>query len=316
MDHSEIRRTLARQSGVISRRQVLRSGGTDNDIQRLLRRCEWCRVLEGVYVHHTGPLTALQRAWAAVLYAAPSALAGTDALWAHGVRGFDPRADEPVHVVVPEHRRVTRQPGVRIARLTSFDTVVQGHLSPPRMRLEPAVLQVASASRTEDGAVAVLADACQTRHTTAERLLESLRDTPRIHHRGLLEQILGDVASGAFSALERRFLVRVERAHGLPTATRQRRVNLGQRAYVRDVTHVGLGTVVELDGRLAHDRAADRWADLERDIAGAGAGDLTVRVGWLQVLEAHRLARGLGALLSARGWAGRPHRCAHNCPLP
>jgi hypothetical protein len=132
----------------------------------------------------------------------------------------------------------------------------------------------------------------------------------------LLERILNDVASGTFSALERRFLVRVERAHGLPTATRQRRVALGHRPYVRDVTYVGLSTVVELDGRLGHDRAVDRWADLERDLASAGAGDLTVRVGWLQVLEAHRLAHGLGALLAARGWTGRARRCGPDCSVP
>ena len=48
--------------------------------------------------------------------------------------------------------------------------------------------------------------------------------------------------------------------------------------------------------------AVDRWADLERDIAGARSGDLTIRVGWLQVLEAHRLADGLSAVLMARGW--------------
>jgi hypothetical protein len=315
VDRDEVGHTLARQDGVISRRQVVRAGGTDNDIERLVRRRQWCRVFEGVYVDHTGPLTARQRAWAAVLYAAPAALAGTDALWAHGVRGFDPPEGGAVSLVVPGHRRVSAQPGVRVARLTAFDAQAQQHLSPPRIRLEPAALQVAAASRTDDGAVAALADVCQTRRTTPDRLLRTLQATPRIRRRALLEEILADVASGAFSALERRFLVRVERAHGLPTGARQRRVTLGARPYVRDVTYLGLATVVELDGRLGHERAADRWEDLERDIAGAGAGELTVRVGWLQVLEAHRLAHGLGVLLTARGWLGQPHRCGPDCSL-
>ena len=183
------------------------------------------------------------------------------------------------------------------------------------MRLEPAALQVASAEPTEDGAVAVLSDVCQTRRTKPDRLLESLRGTARIRHRALLEAILADVSSGAFSALERRFLVRVERAHRLPTGTRQRRVKIGRRPYFRDVTYLGLDTNVELDGRLGHDRAADRWADLERDLVSAQTGELTLRVGWLQVLEAHRLAAALGAILAARGWLGRPRPCGPDCTI-
>ena len=315
MDRRLIADFLRRQCGVISRRQVLQAGGSDNDIQRLVRRREWCGVFEGVYVDHTGPLGADQRAWAAVLYAAPSALAGKDALRAHGVRGFDAVAGEPVELVVAGHRRVTAQPGIRVRRLAAFDSDVQHHLSPPRLRLEPATLQVAAAAPAEDDAVAVLTDVCQSHRTMPDRLLESLRGASRVRHRAVLETILDDVASGAFSALERRFLVRVERAHGLPTGTRQRRVTVGRRPYYRDVTYIGLHTLVELDGRMGHDRARDRWADLERDILSAQAGDLTVRVGWLQVLEAHRLAAALGALLRLRGWRGHPRPCGPVCLL-
>ena len=65
----EVRHLLALQCGVIARRHVLEAGGTDNDIQRLIRRRQWARVHEGVYVDHTGPLSPIQRDWAAVLYA-------------------------------------------------------------------------------------------------------------------------------------------------------------------------------------------------------------------------------------------------------
>jgi hypothetical protein len=315
VDHREIERLLRQQCGVVSRRQVLAAGGTDNDLQRMVRRRELTRVFEGVYVDHTGALGADQCAWAAVLYAAPSALAGRDALRAHGVRGMEPIPSEPIRLVVPAHRKVACPPGVRVTRMTDFDRQVQHHLSPPRLRLEPAALQVASAARTEDVAVAVLSDVCQTRRTRPDRLLDCLRGTGRIRHRDVLETILEDVASGTFSALERRFLTKVERAHALPTGTRQRRVSIGRRPYYRDVTYVGLDTNVELDGRIGHDTALDRWADLERDITSARDGDLTVRVGWLQVLEAHRLADALGLLLIARGWTGRPRQCGPHCTL-
>ncbi|HET7072447.1 MAG TPA: hypothetical protein VFI40_16595, partial [Nocardioides sp.] len=39
-------------------------------------------------------------------------------------------------------------------------------------------------------------------------------------------------------------------AHGLPCGDRQRRVTAGRAVHYRDVDHLGLGTTVELDGRL------------------------------------------------------------------
>ena len=62
----------------------------------------------------------------------------------------------------------------------------------------------------------VLADACQQRRTTAARLAATLTSMSRLRHRALLLEILGEVASGAYSVLERRYLRDVERAHGLP----------------------------------------------------------------------------------------------------
>lgn len=315
MDRLGIKRLLDRQCRVVSRRQLLQLGATDNDIQRMMRRRELARVFEGVYVDHTGPLHSGQRAWAAVLYAAPASLAGRDALHAHGVRGFEPTAGTPVHLVVPTNRRVLRQPSIRVQRLSAFDTQVQHHLSPPRLRIEMATLQVASEAPTEDGAVAVVSDVCQTGRSTAGRLRDRLRDTPRLAHRALLLAVLDDVASGAFSALERRFLSKVERAHGLPSGMRQLRVQVGGKVYYRDVTYPQLRTHVELDGRLGHERAVDRWADLERDLASAASGELTLRLGWLQVLDACRLAGWLARIFKARGWEGSPRRCSPDCSL-
>ncbi len=307
---------LAVQHGVISRRQVLAAGGTDNDLQRLVRRREWRRLHEGVFVDHTGPVSWDQRAWAAVLVHGPAALTGASALRAHGVRGHDGPDLASISLVVAEGRRVAPAAGVCVRRSSSFDRDVQAHLSPPRVRLECAVLQVAAEARTEDRAVAVLADACQSGRTTPDRLLAALEQTPRIRHRALLVRVLTDVATGACSALERRYLVRVERAHGLPTGARQRRVLLGSRPGYRDVEYVGLRTVAELDGRLGHSAARDRWADLERDLASAVRGDLTLRIGWLQVLEAHRLADSVGSILVARGWEGQPRPCGPDCVVP
>jgi hypothetical protein len=138
MDQPAVDRLLARQAGVISRRQVIACGGRDHDIARLLRRRLWARVHDGVYVNHTGQLTWDQRAWAAVLYYAPAALDGDSALRAYGLRraGSPRRDDEPLRVVIADHRCVTRVSGVKVARIAGFADSASLHLSPPRTTLE------------------------------------------------------------------------------------------------------------------------------------------------------------------------------------
>ena len=273
---------------------------------------QWARVHPGVYVDHTGPLAWHQRAWAAVLYAAPAALAGRSALRAHGVRGHD--ADD-IHVVVSQRRKVRPRPGVRIERLTHFDRAVQANLSPPRVRVEHAIVRVASESPTDDAAVGVLADGCQSRRTTAARLADELRISPRLPRRSLLLAIVDDVATGAFSVLERRYLLHVERAHGLPRARRQHQDPVRSAAAQRDVEYVEQALLLELDGRLGHEWALGRWDDLDRDLDAAASGRLTLRAGWGQVLQPCRLARMLSLVLTARGWSGTAHACGRHCPL-
>nr|MDT0525960.1 type IV toxin-antitoxin system AbiEi family antitoxin domain-containing protein [Streptomyces sp. DSM 41633] len=101
---------LRQQDGVISRRQALDAGLAEHEIRRLLRRNEWARVHVGVYVEHTGPPSWMQRAWAAVLYAAPAALCLESALTGEGA---------VIHVAVSRDRGVLAEPpGVRIHHLT------------------------------------------------------------------------------------------------------------------------------------------------------------------------------------------------------
>jgi hypothetical protein len=316
VDLGELQVVLRRQSGVVARRQLLTLGGTDNDLRRLVRRRELRRVLAGVFVDHNGPLLWDQRAWAAVLACAPAALAGQSARRAHSLPGYGSRDHDPIDLVVPGERRVTAPSGVRVARSSTFEIDVQPHLSPPRQRLEVAVIRVATNASTPDAAVALLADAVQAGRTTVSRLRTVLGSRPPRASTALLAEVLDDVASGAYSALERRYLRDVERAHGLPHAHRQRRVRVGRAVHYRDVEYLGLRTLVELDGRLGHEWNADRWADLERDLQNAAAGDLTLRAGWRQVLDPCRLAGLVGRVLLARGWRDAIRACRPGCGAP
>jgi hypothetical protein len=306
---------LDTQDGVISRQQVRASGGCDNDIERLVRRREWARIYPGVFVNHTGPLTWNQRCWAALLAHWPASLNGESALIAHRLRAKPSEPIPDVEIAIAGNRCVDPVAGVQVMRLTDFEAANLAALSPPRVRLEHAVLTVAARERDEDGAVAVLAQAVQKRHTTAERLKDALEKRRRLPHRRLLLTILEDVGSGAYSAIERRYLRHVERAHGLPTGSRQRRVKPGRTVAYRDVEYLDLRVVVELDGRLGHEEVPDRWQDLDRDIDGLVSGDVTMRAGWAQVLHACRLAAAVSAVLVARGWETSAGSCGPDCPI-
>ena len=131
-------------------------------------------------------------------------------------------------------------------------------------------------------------------------------------------EVLADASAGALSPLERRYLRDVERRHRLPAGERQARRDLaasGRSAY-DDVRYAAYGVVVELDGLATHGRSVDRWADLERDLEVAGAGEVSLRVGWRQVLDPCRLARLVSAVLAARGWTGELTCVSGACSAP
>jgi hypothetical protein len=181
------------------------------------------------------------------------------------------------------------------------------------MRLDEALLDVASACADEATAVAVLADACQQRVTTAARLHDALSARGRLPRRGLLLPILDDVAAGTMSVFERRYLHGVERSHGLPTARRQVKVVTRRGVTYRDVAYSDFAVVVELDGRYAHAGPGREWADLERNVDAVARGESTLLLGWSHVLEPCRASVLVGRLLRSRGWDGEPSSCGRDC---
>lgn len=310
----ELARLMRRQAGVVSRRQVVDTGGTPAFIERQLRRREWVRLHAGVFLDHTGPPSRAQREWAALVRHPGSVLAGRSSLRADGI-GAEPSRGDAVELAVPHGRHLARERGLQVVQLRDFDRVARPEATPPRLRVETALLMVASAAGSEDAAVAVLADAVRTGATTATRLAGVLAGLPRLPRRALLLEVLADVGAGAESPLERRYLRDVERAHGLPRGERQVRevvrvvADEPVRLVVRDVRYRPQTTLVELDGRLGHAAAIDRWADLTRDLEAAVHGDASLRAGWQQVLSPCRLAVLVGTVLQRRGWVGAPVPC-------
>jgi len=310
---TQLETILRSQDGVIARPQALAAGITDVDIARKLRRREWGRAHPGVFVDHTGPLTWRQRAWAAVLFYWPAALAGESALAIQKLRGYEPKAGSPIEISVGRDRRVVRRLGIVVRQHVRSETLCLMDLDPPRQRLEHALLDVASRKRGLDQSVGVLADAVQQGRVTPRRLLEALSERPRLRHRAILRMVLIDVQSGVHSVLEHRYLKDVERAHRLPSGDRQRRVDSDGSVTYRDVDYAEFRTTVELDGRIGHSEVADQWADLERDIVTITSGGLTVRAGWIHVLDPCRFAVAVSTVLKAQGWTGTLTPCSPNC---
>ena len=300
-------------SGVISRRQVLAAGLDPAALRSLVRRRDLNRVHPGVFLSHTGEPTWTQRAWAAVLVAWPAALYGASALRAYGMEQPGQSGDSTaIHVAVSTARHPRPWPGVVVRRTKDFDAWVHWSASPPRIRLEMAATRLADAAPDEHAAVRILTDVVGSRRTTPARLFAAAQECTRLTRRRFLLAVLEDIELGTHSVLERGYLHRVERAHGLPPSRRQERATASGRTIHRD-TRVG-NLVVELDGRTHHEGASARHRDLQRDLAAAVDGLQTVRLGWGQVFgESCSTANSLARILTHHGWRGTPTVCPR-CP--
>jgi hypothetical protein len=117
LDHDALDRLLIQQLDVISRRQALAVGVTDNALRHRLRPGgPWRGLLPGVYMAATGAPTTLQQEMAALLYAGPgSVITGPAALRSHHIRT---ELTEFVDVLVPSTRQRRDTNFVRLHRTT------------------------------------------------------------------------------------------------------------------------------------------------------------------------------------------------------
>lgn len=153
------------------------------------------------------------------------------------------------------------------------------------------------------------------RLTTASRLQAVLDGRPKVRWRAELGGMLIDIAAGAHSLLERRYVRDVERAHGLPTAHRQVRTLLESRWRYVDNLYAKARLAVELDGQVAH-AAETRWADVRRDNAHATIGILTLRYNWSDVTRRPcAVAQEVAMVLERRGVPVVLRMCGPGCAV-
>ena len=294
---------------MITRRQAFEAGLTRTAISARVGSGHWQRVHPGVFATFIGPPCRAAPLWAAVLRAGPGAtLSHQTAAELHGLTRTAARL---IHVTVPAERRVESGAGIIIHRSARILQARHPCQAPQRTRIEETVLDLAEAARTFDDALGWACAACGGRLTTPQRIRDAMARRARLRFREPLELALDDIAAGAHTVLEHRYLRDVERPHGLPRARRQVRVVRGSRVEYQDALYQEYLVVVETDGRLAHMTAA-RWRDVRRD--NAADGIITLRYSWSDVTSRPcSVAAEVGAVLARRGWPGPLRSCGPRC---
>jgi hypothetical protein len=264
------------QHGVLSATQARRGGLSLDSVKSRLRSGKWQQLHHGVYATFTGEPRRDALLWAAVLRAGPGALLSH--YTAAELFGLVDMPTSPIHLTVPQARRVLPIRGVTVH--VGRRGAMPGHSTamPPRTRIEETVLDLTQAAVNVDDACGWITRGIGRRLTTQQRLCDALGQRPHVHFRADLRELLSPDFAGVHSPLEYRYVKWVEMPHGLPRGRRQAPGKRDGRNIYRDVLYDGYNLIVELDGRAAHP-GDGRWKDIRRDNAAIASGLMTLRYG-------------------------------------
>ena len=307
-------RLIADQGGVISRAQGAEFGLAGEEMRNRVRFADWQRIQRGVYTTFSGKVTREAQLWAALLRAGPEAVLSHQT--AAELYGLLKQPSPMIHLTVPATTNPARKgriPGVVVHRSRILEVTRHPVLSPPRTRIEHAVLDLIEEMADPADRYDLICRAIGSRLTTAGRLGEALDQRSRFRERREAESALGDVGQGALSNLERWYLRGVERRHKLPVATRQARVRIGGKSSYLDNLYEDYLVCVELDGTAAHP-AGEQWRDKRRDRRHLALEKLvTMRFGYLDLRTEQAQCRTAGEV--ARVLRDRGPRVGVRCRL-
>lgn len=250
IDDAGLRRILAAQHQVISRRQALESGIPQSTVNAWCKPSgKWQKLLPGVYLTVTGKPAIEQRHIAALLYAgAGSVITGPTAIRLHRLRSPGP---DSIDVLIPWSVKRQSSGFVRIHRTRRMPACHR--TGPIRFaRVARAVADAAHEFAALDDVRAVVAEAVQKQACSiAEIGLELAAGANRGSTH--LRMALAEVRDGIRSVAEARFRQRVERSDLPPP-----RYNVFLRA--ADGTDIGeadawwadAGVSAEIDSREYH----------------------------------------------------------------
>lgn len=290
------RTVAAGQAGLITRAQLNEARVDRWAVAHRIETERWQSLSPTVVATTTGHLSREQQCWLGVLHAGAGAVLG--GLTAAELGGLEGWHRDTVTVLAPYAAGVVPPlDGFAFVRTRrSVADLRATGTSPPRCRLEPAILLFAAADRSTRTAQGVLAAAVQQRRTTPARLLAWLERLAPLHKAPLLRQALVEMAGGAQSLAEIE-VKRLCRSHGLRVPDRQvaRRDADGRLRYTDCEWRLADGRtlVLEVDGAFHMD--AEHWEDdIARQRALTAPDRLVVRCTAREVRdEPERLARDL-----------------------
>lgn len=257
---------LSAQGHVITRRQGLRTGLSEEAWLWRLQREKWQSPLPGVAIAHRGEPTFEELVWCAVLYGGPGAAVSGDAL----VRLLSPRAPRPdvIDVAVSSTSRRAPKAFFRPHRCALPDALWHPVREPPQLRAAPGVLHAAAWASSDRAAEWRIAAAVQRRVVTVPQLREAAAQLPRLRRRALIVGVFDDVELGAHAQTELDFLAFLRR-HALPLPDRmQFKVRANGKRYL-DAWWEAQRVAAELDG--AHHMEVASW-----DLDGLRANEIVV----------------------------------------
>ena len=292
------------QADVVGIHQLYAAGVSRDTVRWRLSSGRWQQPHPRVVALHSGPLTAEQQRWAALLWAGSGAvICGVTAAALDGLQGYE---DMRVHVCVPQERRISKRPGIVVHRSAYLGPAeVHPNRKPRRTRVERSVVDLATGRTRADDAVAVLAAAVQQRLVTVEPIRQRLLEAPRLRHRQALLLVLSDLAGGSHSLPELEIL-RLIRRKGLPEPRRQYRKDIYGRVRYLDLFWDEYGLRLEVDGML-HLEVTTWWADIDRDLDISAGGVQVIRLSSRLIhQDPDGVIERLSRVLVARGWQAPP----------
>ncbi|HEX3899593.1 MAG TPA: hypothetical protein VHW74_10505 [Mycobacteriales bacterium] len=302
----------AQTAGAVSLYECRAGGLTYERIRWLVETGRWQAPLPRVYITFSGPPPLETMQHAALQYAGVGATLSHEsagALWRLC------RTPPAIHLTVPYIREVDAQPGLVLHRSRTLNaSALHPALLPTRTTIERTVMDLLATKRNADTALGLVADAVRSRHTTPDRLRDVFRVLPKTRWRSVILDALPDINAGAHSPLELRDAA-MRRRHGLPLGARQAHRTAEGSEYL-DVVIEEFGVHIELDGRLGHDAAREKWRDMRRDNASEVAGMRHLRYGWADMVDRPcEVAAQQAHVLMQQGWPGSLRRC-RDCPQP
>ncbi|HVL80877.1 MAG TPA: type IV toxin-antitoxin system AbiEi family antitoxin [Actinomycetota bacterium] len=279
-----IARLGSAQHGAVARRQIIASGGTDDDIALRVARGSLHRLRLGVYAVSGSPATWEQDLMGACLAVGQDAvIGGPTAAALHGLLRVAPNR---IEVWVPGPRRVRRSDLIvrRCRDLREKDvTRVDGIpcLSVTRTLIALASqLDVATLETVVD-------DALRRKMTNVVRLHRRIEELGSGGRKGLpvLARMVGSRRAGVHdSELEKRF-VEVLRRYRMPLPEYHPKITLDGKTYEPDFLYRAARIFIETDGLKGHASRADLEYSNRRQNAFVKAGYRPMRFTWADVEE-------------------------------